>query len=293
MTGRYLDLLSVQELLTLGTASGLPSGDNPVELFRGHPLLVAEALSRQTTLDRLTEADAPVAGVSSRLRVAALVSRLATDLTRSGYVAQRQGASVLVDDGPEPGLIAVVATNRFRIDVTELLFSYLRPGRDDDDIVVMPTAHPDRVTAALHSHAVAPLVHLLNECPIGEHAGILRRLGDLASFTIGVFPDHGDAAIVNRQLLELVSRTLPERLRSEFVSATPAELFGADTVTAMLTELGPIWYRLAAKRVDWPMLAEPLRNMADTFDSTTHFLRLLTSSYLTESRDDLFDFSLI
>lgn len=293
MTGRYLDLLSAQELLTLGAASGLPSGDNPVEVFRGHPMLVAEALSRQTTLDWLTQTDVPANGVSTRLRLAALVSRMASDLTRSGYVAERRSESVFVDQCPDIDLVATVATHRFRIEVTELLFSYLRPGRDDEDLVLLPTEAPDPTTLALNSHRIEPLIQQLTECPIGEHAGIYRRLADLALFTIGVFPDHGDAVVVDQDLLVIASRTLPASLRDSFAASTAKALFGANTLTAMLNELGPIWYRAAAQRVDWPVLAEPLRTMAESFDAATDFLRLLTSRHLVEARNDFFEFQLL
>lgn len=293
MTGRYLDLLTTQELLILGTASGMPSGTNPVALFRGHPLLVAEALSRQTTLDRLTDPGSASAGASTRLRLASAVSRFASDITRAGYTADVHAGRVFVGESHDAEFVAHVGTNRFRLEATELLFSYLRPGRDHDDLLVTSDAAPHPLHSILDAHSIVPLIEELHRTPEDEHAGLYRRLGDLAAFTVGVFPDHADSIRVDRALFEITRRSLPLRLRVLCDEADARGLFGDDTLTSLLYQIGPIWYRAASQRIAWPVIAEPILAMAEHFDTSVTFLQMLTSASLLESRDDLFDFRLI
>ena len=292
MVDRYLDLLTPDELHLLGTASGLPHEQNPLELFRSHPVLIAEALGKQVTLDRLATMDGAVTAESStRLRLAIMTTRLAAQITAAGFGVSRLGDRVLVEAGANDDMAQVVATNRFRLDVIELIFSYLRPGRDDDEVAVV--ADPDRLRRALASHHIGPLIQLLDWLPTSQHAGVLRRLGDLAALTVGLFPDHGDALTVDQDLMVVIARTVPSRLRDHLTGVAPIDAFGADTMTAMLERLGPIWYRRAAQLISWPAIAEPIESLADNFDVMTSFLGELNRYHLLDQRDDLFDFGLI
>lgn len=298
MAQRYLDILTNQELLALASAAGLPSNEDPVELFRGHPVLVAEALSRRSTLDRLVDPDERLTGlaaleIGTRLRLAAYVSLLASQMTTAGYVATRHNDSVLIDSPEDLDLVPVVSATEFRVETTELLFSYLRPGRDDDELSIITDGPSDRLAESLAAHRVSPLIGLLDRLPVSQHAGVYRRLGDLATFTVGVFPDHGEAVDVTESMLVTVLRTLPLNIRDQMQGADAVDLFGADNVTAMLTQLGPIWYRRAARSISWPAVADPIASLAENFDVTTRFLQILTGTRLAESRDDLFDFKLL
>ena len=259
---------------------------------------VAEALSRRSTLDRLADPDERLDGLAaiemgSRLRLAAYVSLLASQMTAAGYVATRHNDSVLIDAPEDLNLVPVVSTNEFRAETTDLLFSYLRPGRQDDDLTVIDDVPSDRLIESLAAHRVEPLTALLDRLPVSQHAGIYRRLGDLAAFTVGVFPDHGEAVTVTESMLITVLRTLPVGIRSQMEGATPTDLFGTDTVTATLSQLRPIWYRRAARSISWPAVAESIGQLAENFDVTVRFLQVLTGTRLVETRDDLFDFRLL
>lgn len=292
MVDRYLDLLTSDELHTLATASGLPHDADPIDVFRSNPMLITEALGKRLTLDRLSaiEGDTTLA-TSTRLRLAIFTNRLANEITASGFRAQRMGDRVLLDPGSHDSMAQVLATTRFRADAVALLFSYLRPGRDDDDVVVV--GEPDRLRRALAGHRVQTLIQVLDWLPVSQHAGVLRRLGDLAAFTIGVFPDHADALAVDQDLMHLLSRTVPTRLREHLTGVSPADAFGKDTVTAMLERMGPIWYRRSAQLISWPAIAEPIATLAEDFDVMTAFLAELNARQLLEDRDDLFDFGLL
>ena len=109
----------------------------------------------------------------------------------------------------------------------------------------------------------------------------------------GVFSDHGEAVEVTESSLVMILRTLPLNIRDQMQGADPTDLFGSSTVTAMLTQLGPIWYRRAARSISWPAVADPIASLAENFDVTTRFLQVLTGTRLVELRDDLFDFKLL
>ena len=86
------------------------------------------------------------------------------------------------------------------------------------------------------------LASLLDVVPEAERPGIYRRLGDLALFLVGVFPDHtashGVSAVEESRLLR------SGRLRGPVARAGVAGFGDASTVE-LFEELGRRWYRMA------------------------------------------------
>lgn len=121
------------------------------------------------------------------------------------------------------------------------------------------------------------LAELLDVLPEAEHAGVYRRLGDLALFLTGVFPDHTElAGLAARDVQRLRALTGLETV------ATGPGLPGSDGAVALLEQLGAGWYRLARRRSLLPGSpgAVLLAEVAERFTVARRTLNHLTDRYL-------------
>ena len=113
-----------------------------------------------------------------------------------------------------------------------------------------------------------------------ERPGVYRRLGDLALFLTGVFPDH--ASLVGVRGIDAA-----RLVRSSDLSADQAgDLAGI----ALLTHLGSRWYRLAAASaagVPSATLATAAE-VGERFDDARRVLNVVTDRYLFPVRDGWF-----
>jgi hypothetical protein len=120
-----------------------------------------------------------------------------------------------------------------------------------------------------------------------EQVGIYRRLGDLALFLTGVFPDHALRRAVHPIELERLLRSVPAeegRPRLDDIEA----LAGARGAAGVLEWLGPRWYRAAASRTPLAGMSRLLGDIADRFDQARRFLNVLADRYLFPVRDRWF-----
>jgi hypothetical protein len=126
------------------------------------------------------------------------------------------------------------------------------------------------------------LAGLLDVVPPDERPGVLRRLGDLALFLTGVFPDHTAGTALGRMSAEL------QLLRSAEVAPTrmapgglaPFELFEF---------LGGRWYRMAARLA--PVRSgsvDVLGAIAEHFTDARRILNVVTDLYLFPLREQWF-----
>jgi hypothetical protein len=126
------------------------------------------------------------------------------------------------------------------------------------------------------------LAGLLDAVPAAERPGVLRRLGDLALFLVGVFPDHTARTSLGRPFAEL------QLLHSAEVSPSrvpPGSLDGFQ----LLELLGARWYRNAARLSPTPSgSVEVLDAIAESFSDARRILNLITDTYLFRFRDQWF-----
>lgn len=123
------------------------------------------------------------------------------------------------------------------------------------------------------------LASLLEVVPETERAGVYRRLGDLALFLSGVFPDHTatralgqvDAARLMRAAGLAGDGPLPR-----MAGAGPGS-----AGVALMEELGRRWYRLAAAGATPPTAAlAVIGDVGERFGQARRILNLLTDRYL-------------
>lgn len=113
-----------------------------------------------------------------------------------------------------------------------------------------------------------------------ERAGIYRRLGDLALFLTGVFPDH--SATTALRAIDVARLTRRSQLAPEQVE----DLSGV----AVLEHLGARWYHLAARALGGAGTgsAAVLDAMGDAFVAARRVLNVVTDWYLFPQRSQWF-----
>jgi hypothetical protein len=124
--------------------------------------------------------------------------------------------------------------------------------------------------------------------PEADRPGIYRRLGDLALFLTGVFPDHSAARSVHPIELERLLRSLPVAGEPAPTLADIEQLAGERGAAGLLEWLGPRWYQAAAERTPVTGLSGLLDDLAARFDQARRFLNHLTDRYLFPVRNRWF-----
>ena len=284
MASRYAELLSETDLNVLGRVSGLRPGGDGAAWFRAEPARIASALDERATFAGLfEEADAePLEQVTPLLVFAVIVHRGAAEIGDHTHVPERYGSRLVVPVFDGERLARLTAEPATRLFLIELLGSYTR---------VLSGPRWERSRGRWRRRRFSEmnpgqLAQLAAGLPLEERAGAYRRLGDLALFLNGVFPDSSARRTLSPIDLDRLLRSLPDRQRVE-----PLRLLRSDRVDGtgpVLATLGPVWYRLAAELVPIPPMRAQLSDMADRFDQARRFLNFVTDRYLWKRRDWLF-----
>ena len=265
----YLDHLTESDLRLLSDSAA--GGDNlrrrPDEVHRalGSPAVFERVLGRPQRGD-------PLLMTSPFLVFAVAVHRTAAELAGQTFVEERTGPRRRVP------VFDVAALRRFlddplrRFFLIELLASYTHVA--SGSLLV-------RTGRGVRRHRYSELdpvrlASLLDVVPEDDHPGIYRRVGDLALFLTGVFPDHAAGALgaIGRSRL----------LRS----------LGGDDIdepaTSALEALGPRWYRAASSRATGPLTAtaQVLPDDGEQFRQARRVLNVLTERHLFPYRRDWF-----
>jgi hypothetical protein len=243
----YLEHLTDGDLAVLGEPARL----------RAEPDRIVERLARPETYEEVfgpEGANELFLRASPFLTFAVAVHRAADELGASTFtrewVAPRQrvpvfDAHVLRDFVGDPVR---------RLFLVELLASYTHVASGS---VLVQTARGWRRRRFSELDPVR-LASLLEVVDARDRAGVYRRLGDLALFLTGVFPDHtalhGLGGVGRSRLLR---------------SGGLAPLEAGDDAggVSILEALGPRWYRLAVRQVRGPLTG----TMRATVDVAAHF----------------------
>lgn len=211
------------------------------------------------------------------LAFALVVHRGWADLQSARYVAEwvgpRQRLPVLGGDD----LRDFLALDQRRLFLTELLTSYTRVSSGSTWV------HTTRGWRRRKFSELDPvrLSSLLEVVPEGERPGVYRRLGDLALFLTGVFPDHtelnGLGPMDEARLLRMSG--LPDR---EWNLPPPAP----EGAVGILERLGEHWYRLALRSLSGPLTGtmSVVADVAGSFAAARRTLNYLTDRHLFAGR---------
>jgi hypothetical protein len=284
----YLEHLTETDLAILGPVVDSPPAEDAPAYLRSHPELVEEALGSPAAFDLVLGAEVSddlLVYASPFLVFAVAVHRTVDELGRTAFVEERitPRLRVPVFDAGQLREFGVDPERRYFM--VEHLTSYTR-------VMSGPvwTHRKGRWRRQRFSELdAARLATTLDAVPEPDRPGIYRRLGDLALFLTGVFPDHSATRSVHPIELERLLRSLPRTTGEPAPTLADVERLAGERGAAGLFEwLGPLWYRAAAERTPVTAMSRLLDDLATRFDQARRFLNHLTDRYLFPVRNRWF-----
>jgi hypothetical protein len=231
--------------------------------------------------------DEPLLGASPFLVFAVAVHRSAADLESATHVLEWLGP------GRRAPVFDVAPLRRFsaspwhRLFLAELLASYTHVASGS---VMVSTRRGWRRQRFSELDPVR-LAALLEVVPDAERPGILRRLGDLALFLTGVFPDHlarqGFGPMAEGRLLR-AGGMAPRR--EQVAAGGPTFGLGDAGAVGLLELLGQRWYRASFDLLAPPVPAAVavIGELPEHFGQARRILNLVTDRFLFSYRDQWF-----
>ncbi len=270
------------DLAVLVAASG---GDVSLEALQADPARV-EALLRSPAVHRALfggpDLD-PRVFASPYLVFSVLVSRVAVELEQAAFVEEWLGPGRTVPVFDVAALREFLGEAGRRAFLAELLASYTKVASGS---VWQRTARGWRRRRYSDLDPVS-LAQLLEVVPAAQRPAVCRRLGDLALFLSGVFPEHAAAHPLEPRHLDRIRRLL-DATRLDVPAPAPEELAMAGGPLRgiwLLEWLGRRAYRLAARGGG----AEgELRDVAEAFGRARRVLNVLTGRHLYPTRERWF-----
>ncbi len=276
---RYLEHLSEGDLGLL--AGVLGESSSAVADLRSRPAAVEGLLSHPAAFHAVFAAgggEEPLLCASPFLVFALAVHRCAAELREATFVHEWLGPRrrVAVFDVEE--LRGFLRDPGRRLFLVELLASYTHV--KSGSLLV----HTDRGWRRHRFSELDPLrlASLLEVVPEAERVGVYRRLGDVALFLTGVFPDH----TATRALSPLSQARLRRAAGLRTSERDPGQAMpDAGTVT-LLEALGRSWYRLASATA--PVRTDAMRvvdDVGERFHEARRILNIVTERHLFPFRD--------
>jgi len=195
------------------------------------------------TGDAASAPSARAALASPFLIFAVAVHRAAAELESVEHVPERSGQRQRVPLFDAPALRDFLGSPARRLFLAELLGSFTRNTAAPYQAAAGPGPGPPpprgtRRPRRFSELDLARMAGLLDAVPEAERAGVYRRLGDVALFLTGVFPDyamaHALGPVSAARLLHAAQ--VPEGRRDQLAAAPAIDLF---------EYLGARWYRAA------------------------------------------------
>jgi hypothetical protein len=283
----YLEHLTDADLSILGDAVDSPVADEASAYLRSHPQLVEEALASPGAFERVLGepvGEELLVHASPFLVFAVAVHRVVDDLGHTQFVEERIGPRMRVPvfDAGQLREFGVDPARRYFL--VEHLTSYTRVMSGPVWIQRRGRWRRQRFSEL----DAARLAAALDAVPESDRPGIYRRLGDLALFLTGVFPDHSAARAVHPIELERLLRSLPVADGPAPTTDDIEQLAGERGAAGLFEWLGPRWYHAAAERTPVTRMSDLLDDLATRFDQARRFLNHLTDRYLFPVRNRWF-----
>ncbi len=236
----------------------------------------------------------PLMQVSPFLAFAVAVEQAGRQLSAASYVPVWAGVGRRTPLFDVPRLRDFMSSPWRRFFLAELLASYTRVASGS---VVVATRRGLRRQRFSELDPVR-LAGLLDVVPDAERPGVLRRLGDLALFLTGVFPDYvarnGFGPVDQSRLLRS-SRVSTGPEQSSRGDARPGAVPpvvapGPDDAVALLSQLGRRWYQAAFRLLPGPVPANVavINEMPERFNDARRVLGVVAERFLFPHREHWF-----
>jgi len=246
----YADQLTDADLALLASAAQRPALGSSAAALRQHPdelpaLLAEPRVFRAVfgTADVMAGPAALASLASPFLIFSVAVHAAAAELQAVDYVPERFGARQRVPLFDAPELRDFLGSQARRLFLAELLASFTRnrSGQYPAAPAGAPGSRQERAARRARRFSELDLPRMagqLEDVAEADRPGVYRRLGDVALFLTGVFPDYavGRALGPVSAARLLRSAQVPARRRDDLASAPGIDL---------LEYLGAQWYRSA------------------------------------------------
>jgi hypothetical protein len=297
VTTSYLEHLTDEDLAflchpDLGSRS---ANDGSTEdfraLVRGRRGGIEGLLGSRETFEGIFAADrssGPLMLVSPFLAFAVAVQRAKLELSSTTYVPEWVGVGRRTPVFDVPRLYEFMSAPWRCFFLTELLASYSRVASGSVVVATRRGLRRQRFSE-LDPVRLAGLLDVVSEA---ERPGVFRRLGDLALFLTGVFPDyvgrHGLSSVDQTRLLR--SSTGQGRRGAAREPTSRPAVNGDDNAVTLLGQLGRRWYRAAFRLLPAPVPANVavIREMPERFDDARRILSVIAEQFLFAHRDRWF-----
>ena len=286
----YLEHLTDDDLALLGgVGPRLGLGALDAARLRSRPDLVERLVASPAAFEAAFGPAAlrePFLRVSPALTFALAVHRSAEELRGAASVSEWVGPRRALPVFDADALRDFLADPFRRLFLVELLASYTHVASGSVWV------HTRRGWRRRRFSELDPvrLASLLEAVPDDERAGVYRRLGDLALFLTGVFPDATATRAlgpVDEARLRRVGRE--DRAEPLPLSAAPEGL-GPSGAVGLFEALGVRWYRLACATAPKPLTASVrvVEDVAGRFSHARRILNHVTSRHLFPFRGEWF-----
>lgn len=283
----YLEHLSDADLALLAALGGNGSADDLLRQLHSYPESLDDLLTRPAVYASLFEGGEREAllRASPFLVFAVLVHRAARDLAEVRFVDEWVGPGRRVPMFEVAALRDFTAEPARRLFLAELLASYTHVASGS---IWVQTARGWRRRRFSELDPLR-LIEMAQMAPERERPVIYRRLGDLALFLTGVFPDYA-----GRRFLRPIQRQRLERIlqRDDVASLVPGE--GLSDI-GLLEAIGRRAYRVAWRATEgYPAgtrgVSDVLADLAEEFGQARRALNFLTDRYMFPRREEWFPF---
>lgn len=208
-----------------------------------------------------------IAALTPLLAFAVLVHRTMRDLSSASYVSEWVGAGERLPVFDVESLREFIEDMTRRYLISEFLSSFTRVASGS---VWVRTARGYRRRRYSELDPVG-LAEMVESLPSGRRAAGYRRLGEVALFHTGVFPDHTArhpiSAMRQARLATLAGLDLDDVVGVDYLQ--------------FLERVGMVCYERAANEAALPsQLHQPLEDMAANFTRARRFLNYLADRYL-------------
>jgi hypothetical protein len=294
VTAAYLEHLTNDDLAFLCRSDGhAEAGPDYRGFVRSQRGGVDGLLSSREAFEALFVAERspePLMRVSPFLAFSVAVQRVALELGSVTYVLEWVGVGRRTPVFDVPQLLDFLSVPWRRFFLAELLASYTRVASGSVLVATRRGLRRQRFSE-LDPVRLAGLLDVVSEA---ERPGVLRRLGDLALFLTGVFPDyvarHGFGPVDQSRLLR-AGRLPGARRDASAESGRPrAPTGGDDNAVALLGQLGRRWYKAAFQLLPAPAPANVavIGEMPERFNDARRILGVVAERFLFPHQDHWF-----
>lgn len=262
----FVDRLTDGDLTVLGVAADGDAPDLLRERLRSDPSELERVLVDDRVVTRLFAGEFDAA-ISPWLVFGVAVHHAAADLDDAAFVTERiagAGRLPVFDVGP---LRELVSTVERRMYLVGLLVSFTRVAGGVRWVRTRRGMRRRRWSELDPFH----LAELVEEVPPWQRPALLRRMGDVALFLVGAYPQATATLQAEPPRLERLARSAGLDPRGAFELAR-----GSEGMVGLLEVAGSRWYREAAVGT----LGQVLEEFAERFPSARRFLGQITDRYL-------------